>query len=148
MQLTIRDFHPRLPLCYAAGNLRGIYEWMSELSLDLSKQLLYNIAMDTVSALAEPTRRTILEMLAHHGPLSATEIYAKFPASPPAISQHLKVLREAKLVHAENTAPQHIYQINPHPPLPLAASSPHITQPRNQRFHALDPALEAGTTQP
>jgi DNA-binding transcriptional ArsR family regulator len=121
---------------------------MSELSLDLIKQLLYNIAMDTFSALAEPTRRTILEMLAHHGPLSATEIYAKFPASPPAISQHLKVLREAKLVQVEKRAQQHIYQINPHAMLELEAWSRHITQLWNQRFDALDTVLEAEKRKP
>ena len=60
--------------------------------------MLYNRAMDIFTALAEPTRRTIVELLASSGPLSATEISEQFPVSPPAISQHLKVLREVKLV--------------------------------------------------
>ena len=60
--------------------------------------------MDTFTALAEPTRRNILEMLAANGNMPATSIYGHFKASPPAISQHLKVLREAKLVRVEKRA--------------------------------------------
>ena len=52
-------------------------------------------------ALAEPTRRNIVEMLASNGQLSATEICNNFTVSPQAISQHLKVLREAGIVGAE-----------------------------------------------
>ncbi len=71
--------------------------------------------MDTFTALAEPTRRNIMEMLAVSGNLSATDIYSKFKASPPAISQHLKVLREAKLVRVEKRAQKRIYFVNPEP---------------------------------
>lgn len=68
--------------------------------------------MDMFSALADPTRRNILEMLASRGKLSATDISDKFRVSPPAISQHLKVLREARLVDMEKRAQQRMYQIN------------------------------------
>ncbi len=71
--------------------------------------------MDTFTALAEPTRRNILEILATNGNLSATDIYKKFKATPPAISQHLKVLREADLVRVEKRAQQRIYYVNPEP---------------------------------
>lgn len=71
--------------------------------------------MDVFTALAEPTRRNIMEMLARGGSLSATDIYAKFKASPPAISQHLKVLREANLVTVEKRAQKRIYYVNPEP---------------------------------
>ncbi|MBP7475973.1 MAG: winged helix-turn-helix transcriptional regulator, partial [Pyrinomonadaceae bacterium] len=54
--------------------------------------------MDTFTALADPTRRLILERLMANGNMSATDICRGFKSSPPAISQHLKVLREAKLV--------------------------------------------------
>ncbi len=69
--------------------------------------------MDMFSALADPTRRSIVELLAASGQLSATDISDKFEMSAPAISQHLKVLREAKLVDMEKHAQQRIYQINP-----------------------------------
>ena len=68
--------------------------------------------MDTFSALAEPTRRRIIEMIATSGRMSATDISDKFKVSPPAISQHLKVLREAKLVDMEKSAQMRIYTIN------------------------------------
>lgn len=69
--------------------------------------------MDIFTAIAEPTRRSIIELLATSGELSATEIFSKFHSSPPAISQHLKVLREAKLVKVEKRSRQRIYKINP-----------------------------------
>ncbi len=71
--------------------------------------------MDTFAALAEPTRRSIMEMLAVNGNLAATDIYKNFRSSPPAISQHLKVLREADLVRVEKRAQQRIYSVNPEP---------------------------------
>jgi len=71
--------------------------------------------MDTFTALADPTRRNILEMLVGSGELSATDIYKRFRVSPPAISQHLKVLREANLVRVEKRAQKRIYYVNPEP---------------------------------
>src|SRR2546429_8550380 len=64
------------------------------------------------NALAEPTRRGIIELLATKGQLSATDICDNFDVSPPAISQHLKVLREANFVRVEKRAQQRIYKIN------------------------------------
>jgi DNA-binding transcriptional ArsR family regulator len=57
--------------------------------------------MDAFTALAEPTRRHILQLLALNGKMPATEIYRRFKATPPAISQHLKVLKgtAAYLLH-------------------------------------------------
>jgi len=93
--------------------------------------------MDIFYALADPTRRKILELLASRGRLSATEIYANFTASPPAISQHLKVLREADLVKMEKHAQQRIYQINPQAVLELEDWSRQLAQLWNKRLDAL-----------
>lgn len=68
--------------------------------------------MNSFSALADPTRRSIVEMLAASGQLSASDISNSFSMSPPAISQHLKVLREANLVQMEKRAQQRIYTID------------------------------------
>ena len=54
--------------------------------------------MDAFLALAEPNRRKIMELLAANGNLSATDIYKKFKSTPPAVSQHLKVLTDAGLL--------------------------------------------------
>ncbi|MGB7070158.1 MAG: metalloregulator ArsR/SmtB family transcription factor [Pyrinomonadaceae bacterium] len=98
--------------------------------------------MDTFTALAEPTRRNILEMLAANGNLSATDIYRRFKSSPPAISQHLKVLREAKLVHVEKRAQRRIYYINPEPMRELEKWLKQFAVNVEERYQALDQVLE------
>ncbi len=98
--------------------------------------------MDIFYALSDPTRRKILELLASQGQLPASEIYANFPASPPAISQHLKVLRESGLVRMEKRAQQRIYQINPEAMQELEHWSMQLTQLWNQRLDALDELLK------
>ena len=67
--------------------------------------------MLSFAALADPTRRHIVEMLAR-GPLNVGEIAGRFAISPSAVSQHLKVLRTAKLVRARVAAQQRIYELD------------------------------------
>jgi DNA-binding transcriptional ArsR family regulator len=98
--------------------------------------------MDMYEALAEPTRRSILEMLSAKGQLSATEIYKKFKASPPAISQHLKVLREANLVRVEKRAQKRIYYVNPEPMRELEKWVKQFAENLEERYQALDKILE------
>lgn len=94
-------------------------------------------------ALAEPTRRSIIEMLASKGQLSATDIYDNFKVSAPAISQHLKVLREANFVRVEKRAQQRIYHINPHAISEIEEWVQKTLDHWNERFNALDKVLEA-----
>jgi DNA-binding transcriptional ArsR family regulator len=63
-------------------------------------------------ALADPTRRGVFEQL-RSGPLSVGKLAATMPVSRPAVSQHLKVLKQAGLVrdHAEGT--RRVYSIDP-----------------------------------
>ena len=98
--------------------------------------------MDKFTALADPTRRKIIEMLAKDGQLSATEISERFPVSPQAISQHLKVLREAQLVQVEKRAQQRIYQINPGAMLELEEWAQQLRQLWSRRFDTLEQVLE------
>ena len=98
--------------------------------------------MDVFAALADPTRRSIIELLARYGNLAATEISLKFQVSPSAISQHLKVLREARLVKMEKRAQKRIYQINPESVQELEEWARQLTELWNQRFEALDNLLE------
>jgi DNA-binding transcriptional ArsR family regulator len=97
--------------------------------------------MDKFSALSDATRRSIIEMLATRGPLSAAEICEKFKVSPPAISQHLKVLREANLVQVEKKAQQRLYRINPDSVLEVEDWAKQMTQLWNRRFDALDKVI-------
>ena len=68
--------------------------------------------MMSFAALADPTRQRIIEMLAG-GERTAGEIVAAFSVSAPAISQHLKVLREAGLITARVEGQKRIQQLNP-----------------------------------
>ena len=68
--------------------------------------------MDALAALADPTRRRIVERLAR-GALSSGEIADCFAISAPAISQHLKTLRAASLVKVRAEAQRRIYELDP-----------------------------------
>jgi DNA-binding transcriptional ArsR family regulator len=67
---------------------------------------------DAFSALADPTRRAIFERLAD-GPRAVGELAQSLPVSRPAVSQHLKVLKEAGLVVDAAEGTRRIYQLNP-----------------------------------
>lgn len=103
--------------------------------------------MDTFTALAEPTRRIILERLMANGNMSATDIYRGFKSSPPAISQHLKVLREAKLVRVEKRAQQRIYYVSPEPMKELERWIKQFAAVKEQEFERLDKLLETMKTE-
>jgi DNA-binding transcriptional ArsR family regulator len=65
-----------------------------------------------LDALGHPTRRAVLKLL-RGGPMSVGAIAEKFDISRPAISQHLRVLKDASLVTDTPVATQRLYQINP-----------------------------------
>ena len=68
---------------------------------------------DLFKALADPTRRRILEMLHEHDSSSAGAIADHFAGmSRPAVSRHLRVLREARLVTAEGIGREQQYRLN------------------------------------
>lgn len=81
-------------------------------------------------------------MLAVKGNMPATSIYRHFKASPPAISQHLKVLREAKLVHVEKRAQQRIYYVNPEPMRELERWIRQFAAVKEAEYSRLDSLLE------
>ena len=94
-------------------------------------------------AIFDPTRRNILELLATNGQMSATEICTNFTMSHPAVSQHLKVLREAELVNLEKSAQRHIYSLNPAGMRELEGWVAQLTELWSRRFEKLDEVLEA-----
>jgi DNA-binding transcriptional ArsR family regulator len=65
-----------------------------------------------ISALADPTRRAVLESL-KEGPRPVGEIAKRLPVTRPAVSQHLKVLKEAGLVTDRSVGTRRIYYIDP-----------------------------------
>jgi DNA-binding transcriptional ArsR family regulator len=72
----------------------------------------YESGGDVWNVLGDRTRRTILECLADQ-PLAVVEIAERVPVSRPAVSQHLKVLRDNGLVTEETVGRRHIYRLNP-----------------------------------
>ena len=65
------------------------------------------------AALADPTRRMVLERIAEN-PRSVGALASQLPVSRPAVSQHLKVLKDAGLVIDEAQGTSRIYRIDPH----------------------------------
>ena len=63
---------------------------------------------ESLSALSDPTRRAVFERVVH-GPRSVGEIARGMPISRPAVSQHLKVLRDAGLVQEQREGTRRIY---------------------------------------
>lgn len=66
----------------------------------------------TFDALGDTTRRSLFELL-RQGPRSVNELASAMPVSQPAVSQHLKVLKEASLVRVQVHGSQRIYSIDP-----------------------------------
>ena len=67
---------------------------------------------NALAALADPTRRRVFEQL-RSGPKAVGRIAKGMPVSRPAVSQHLKVLKEAGLVREERDGARRIYAIDP-----------------------------------
>jgi len=64
-----------------------------------------------ITALADPTRRAVLEEL-RAGPRAVGEIAARLPVSRPAVSQHLRVLKDAGLVRDRAEGTRRLYSVN------------------------------------
>jgi DNA-binding transcriptional ArsR family regulator len=68
---------------------------------------------DGLAALGDPTRLAIFALLAKH-PHAVNELAAGLPVSRPAVSQHLKVLKQARLVRDRREGTRRIYDLDPH----------------------------------
>jgi DNA-binding transcriptional ArsR family regulator len=115
---------------------------------------------DVAAALSDPVRRDILESLRDR-PLPAGEICSLFPISRPAVSRHLRVLRDSGLVTAEVVGRQRIYTLNPKALTPLMSWLAGLATPvrweahldaletevhRTRREHRTDPTTREATT--
>lgn len=85
-------------------------------------------------ALADPTRRAVLDLL-RKGSQPAGQIAEAFPISRPAISKHLRLLRRAHLVREHREGRNRVYQLNPEP---LRAVDSWIEQYRVFWAHSLN----------
>lgn len=91
-----------------------------------------------LAALADPTRRTIFERLAG-SPLAVGELALGLPVSRPAVSQHLKVLKDAGLVIDRPAGNRHIYHVDPNGVGTLRA---YLDQFWNRSLEAFKEAVE------
>src|SRR6266576_299647 len=97
--------------------------------------------MDILSAIAEPNRRKIIQLLAQRGNLTASEIARHFQSSGAAVSQHLKVLIETKAVFVTRQAQKRIYSLNPEPLHELSGWLFDLTNQWEHRLNKLDSML-------
>ena len=93
--------------------------------------------MNALAALADPTRRRIVELLAE-SELSAGEIASRFTTTRPGVSRHLRVLREQGLVRARAEGQQRLYSLDPSPLQDLDAWLDHYRGFWENRLAALE----------
>ena len=70
-------------------------------------------SIDKIAALGDPTRRKIFEILAAGGPAAVADIARRLPVTRPAVSQHLRVLKDLGLVTHQTVGTRHIYRLDP-----------------------------------
>lgn len=81
---------------------------------DISSLRMADVDVDVFSALANPVRREIL-MLLRVGPRAASDLARGFEIGRPAVSEHLQVLRRARLVREEPRGRERYYHLDPRP---------------------------------
>jgi DNA-binding transcriptional ArsR family regulator len=85
---------------------------MATASVSANLPFVSTYQADGWAALGDSTRRAIFERLAE-GPLPVGELARELPVSRPAVSQHLKVMKDAGLVAARREGNRRIYQLDP-----------------------------------
>lgn len=99
--------------------------------------------MDALEAVADPTRRRILELLVD-GEVAAGDLAAEFTTSRPAVSRHLRVLREAGLVRVRVEGQRHLYSLDAAPLAELDAWLAPYRRFWAQRLDAFDTEVRRG----
>jgi DNA-binding transcriptional ArsR family regulator len=94
-------------------------------------------------ALADPTRRRVLDLL-RDGMRSVSELQADFKISQPALSRHLKVLRDARLVVFRRAGRLNVYQLNAEPMEAVNDWMRHYEDFWLENFRSLDAVLAGG----
>jgi DNA-binding transcriptional ArsR family regulator len=97
--------------------------------------------VEAAAAIADPIRRRVLELVRDEE-LSAGRLAAEFPVSRPAVSRHLRVLREAGLVHERREGRLRLYRADP---APLAELRVWLERYWDERLDALRALAEEGS---
>ncbi len=98
------------------------------------------VDIDVFSALANPVRRRILMRL-RRGPRPVSDLANGFDIGRPAVSEHLQVLRRARLVHEEPRGRERYYHLDPRPLADVEAWLDAFTRYWKQRMTALERVL-------
>jgi DNA-binding transcriptional ArsR family regulator len=99
------------------------------------------IAESAFRAVADPTRRAILDLLAD-GERAVRDLCARFKLTQPAISQHLRVLRDAKLVRVRRLGRMRLYRLRAEPLKAVYDWTAHYERFWTERFRALGDVLD------
>jgi DNA-binding transcriptional ArsR family regulator len=97
--------------------------------------------VDVFSALANPVRREILKQL-RRGPRAVNDLASGFDVGRPAVSEHLQVLRKARLIREEPRGRERYYHLDPRPLSEIEAWLDAFTGYWNERLAALEKLLE------
>lgn len=92
---------------------------------------------DVFAALADPSRRFIVEALAERGDATATELAAELPVTRQAVAKHLGALADAGLVDAARAGRETRYRLTPGPLVDAAAWMTHVGTEWDDRLAAL-----------
>jgi DNA-binding transcriptional ArsR family regulator len=98
------------------------------------------VDVDVFAALANPVRREILSQL-RRGPRGVSDLAQRFDIGRPAVSEHLQVLRKARLVREEPRGRERYYHLDPRPLANVEAWLETFTKYWKQRMTALDDLL-------
>src|SRR4051794_12292120 len=109
--------------------------------------MCYSFSVEALAALADPTRRELIGLLAG-GEIAAGELAERFPVSRPAISRHLRVLRESGLVRTRTDGRRRLYALDPAPLRELDAWLEPYRDLWAQRLDALDTEIAGGGRAP
>lgn len=100
------------------------------------------IVDEVFHALADPTRRQIVQILSTEGEQPAAKIYDRFDISHPAMSQHMNVLKKAGVVSVQKKSQYRIYSINETAIAEIEDWTMNIRRMWERRFQALEKVLE------
>jgi DNA-binding transcriptional ArsR family regulator len=109
--------------------------------------MCYACPVEALAALADPTRRELVALLVE-GERAAGDLAGRFAVSRPAISRHLRVLREAGLVRARTEGRRRVYALDPRPLRELDDWLQPYRDLWAQRLDALDTEIARGRRAP
>lgn len=93
---------------------------MLDIIVSIYLQLVVTYGSKELTAIADPTRQAVLQRLRRR-PMTVGELADGLPITRPAVSQHLKILRQARLVTERREGTRHYFNLNPEALLELRA---------------------------